>query len=99
MGGTFEVPNTANYDLFAVKLGDSSGNSPSVVLAYKHGNTIYGVGGWCGTETEYKELYFVSITFSGDTWTLVDAGVHDVYKSGSIGEGARLQLKEVIGVI
>ena len=99
MGDTFDVPNTANYDLFAVKLGDSSGNSPSVVLAYKHGNTIYGVGGWCGTETAYKQLYFVSITFSGDTWTLVDAGVQDVYTSGGIGAGTRLQLKEVIGVI
>ena len=99
MGGTFDVPNTANYDLFAIKLGSSSGNSPSVVLAYKHGNTIYGVGGWCGTETAYKQLYFVSITFSGDTWTLVDAGVQDVYTSGGIGAGTRLQLKEVIGVI
>ena len=71
----------------------------AVVLAYKHGNTIYGVGGWCGTETAYKQLYFVSITFSGDTWTLVDAGVQDVYTSGGIGAGTRLQLKEVIGVI
>ena len=93
------VPDTANYDLFAIKLGTSSGDCPSVVLAYKHGNTIYGVGGWCGTETEYKELYFVSITFSGDIWTLVDAGVHDVTIGGNISAGTRLQLKEVIGVI
>ena len=101
VGESFELPETftSRYDLFAIKLGTDSGKSPSVVLAYKYGSTIYGVGGWCGTNTETKELYFVSITKSGDTWTLVDAGVHDVLIGGSISTGTRLQLKEVIGVI
>ena len=90
---------TSRYDLFAIRLGTDSDKSPATVLAYKQGNTIYGVGGWCGTETLYKELYFVSITISGDTWTLVDAGLHDVYESGGLSDSTRLQLKEVIGVI
>ncbi len=99
VGSTFTVPKTSYYDLFAIKLQDSNGGNSPVVLAYKYGNTIYGVGGWCGTETLYKELYFVSATFSGNTWTLVDAGLHDVYESGGLSDSTRLQLKEVIGVI
>ena len=99
VGSTCAVKNTSYYDLFAVRLGDSSGTSTTVVLAYKVGNTIRGVGGWCGTATEQKQIFFLSATFSGDTWTIVDAGVHNVPMSGGVSEGTRLQVKEVIGVI
>lgn len=99
VGSTCAVKNTSYYDLFAVRLGNSSGTSTTVVLAYKVGNTIRGVGGWCGTATEQKQIFFLSATFSGDTWTIVDAGVHNVPMSGGVSEGTRLQVKEVIGVI
>ncbi len=98
-GSTFTVPNTANYDLFAVKLGGSTNTENTVVLAYKNGNTINGVGGWAGTSTLAKQLFFLSATFNGDTWTLVDARKQGIYNSGSIESGTALNIKEVVGVI
>lgn len=98
-GDSFTVRNTANYDLFAVKLGDSSGTEDTVVLAYKNGNTINGVGGWAGTASLAKEMFFVSATFSGTTWTLVDARKQGIYNAGSITTGTALNVKEIIGVI
>lgn len=99
-GNTCTVPNTDRYDLFAIKLGDSATNTfDTVVLAYKTGNVVRGIGGWAGTETESKQLFFFSATISGNTWTLQDAGYHYVYIGGTVEEGIRLNLKEVIGVI
>lgn len=98
-GNSFTVNGTAMYDLFAIKLKDTSAVRPPVVLAYKYQNTIYGIGGWCGNSTENKELYFVSCNFDDDTWTLIDAGVHDVYSSGSLETGTKLSLCEVIGIV
>ena len=98
-GDTCTVPHTGRYDLFAVKLGDSTTTYDTVVLAYKTGNTVRGVGGWAGTATESKQLFFFSAAVSGDTWTLEDAGFHYVYIGGTVEEGIRLNLKEVIGVI
>lgn len=98
-GSTFTVPNTANYDLFAVKLGDSTNTENTVVLAYKNGNTINGVGGWAGTASLAKELFFLSATFNGDTWTVVDARKQGIYNSASITTGTALNVKEVVGVI
>jgi len=105
VGGSFSVgttgtlANTHLYDLFAVRLGDDGNTSQTVVLAYKVGGVIRGVGGWAGTSTDAKQLYFFSASFSGDTWTVQDAGVHTVNYSGGIGAGTRLQVKEVIGII
>lgn len=96
---TIGAEEAAKYDVFAIKLGDDSGTSDTVVLAYKTGSAIRGVGGWAGTSTDAKQLYFFSATFSGDTWTVQDAGVHVVNYGGGIEAGTRLHLKEVIGVI
>lgn len=98
-GSTFTVPKTANYDLFAVKLGDSTNTENTVVLAYKNSNTINGVGGWAGTASLAKELFFLSATFTGDTWSLVDARKQGIYNAGSITTGTALNVKEVVGVI
>lgn len=98
-GSTFDVPLTKNYDLFAVKLGAADSTEDTVVLAYKNGNTINGVGGWAGTVSLAKELFFVSATFSGTTWTLVDARKQGIYNAGSITTGTALNVKEIVGVI
>lgn len=99
MGNTCTVPNTDLYDLFAIKLWDGYTTYDTMVLAYKTGNVVRGVGGWAGTATESKQLFFFSATVSGDTWKLEDAGFHYVYIGGTVEEGIRLNLKEVIGVI
>lgn len=99
MGNSCTVPKTEFYDLFAVKLGDSSTTYDTVVLAYKTGKVVRGVGGWAGTATESKQLYFFSATISGDTWTVEDAGVHNVYIGGGVEEGTRLNLKSITGII
>ena len=98
-GNTCSVPNTDRYDLFAIKLGDASKIYDTVVLAYKTGNVVRGVGGWAGTETESKQLFFLSATVSGNKWTLEDAGYHYVYIGGTVEEGIRLNLREIIGII
>lgn len=98
-GNTFEVPLTKHYDLFAVKLGVADSTEDTVVLAYKNGNTINGVGGWAGTASLAKELFFLSATFEGTTWTVVDARKQGVYNAGSITTGTALNVKEVVGVI
>lgn len=99
VGSSFSVPGTGNFDLFAVRLGDSANTFQTVVLAYKVGNVIRGVGGWSGTSSDYKELYFVSVTFSGDTWTLQDATMHDIYSGGGMSSATTLSIKQVIGII
>lgn len=91
---SFTVPNTADYDLFAIRLGDDL-----AVLAYKVGNKIYGTSGWAGTPDIPKELYFVSINFSGNTWTLVDACKQAMTAGGGLGTATSLSLTQVIGVI
>ena len=98
-GSTFDVPLTKHFDLFAIKLGTADSTEDTVVLAYKNGNTINGVGGWAGTASLSKELFFVSATFSGTTWTLVDARKQGIYNAGSITSGTALNVKEIIGVI
>lgn len=98
-GSTFDVPLTKNYDLFAVKLGTTDATEDTVVLAYKNGNTINGVGGWAGTSSLAKEWFFVSATFDGTTWTLVDARKQGIYNTGNITSGTALNVKEVVGVI
>ena len=98
-GETAEVPLTSFYDLFAIRLGNADNTYQTVCLAYKVGNVIRGVGGWSGTSSHSKELYFFSATFSGDTWTLEDAGVHTVKLAGTIEAGTQLNLKSVIGII
>ncbi len=99
MGNSCTVPKTEYYDLFAVKLGDSSATYNTVVLAYKTGIYVRGVGGWAGTATESKQLYFFSAKIDGDTWTVEDAGVHNVYIGGGVEEGTRLHLKSITGII
>ena len=98
-GNTFTVKYTGDYDLFAVKLGTADSTENTVVLAYKNGNTINGVGGWAGTASLAKELFFLSATFSENTWTLVDARKQGIYNSASITTGTALNVKEVVGVI
>lgn len=99
VGDSCTVENTDDFDLFAIRLGTDSTTQLTTVLAYKNGNTVRGVGGWAGTSTEYKQLQFFSATVSGNVWTLEDAGIHDIYSSGGIGAGTRMQLKQVVGVI
>lgn len=103
-GNTFDVPLTKNYDLFAVKLGTADSTEDTVVLAYKNGNTINGVGGWAGTASLSKELFFLSATFESinrydATWTVVDARKQGIYNAGSITSGTALNVKEVVGII
>ena len=95
---TFTVPNTADYDLFAVRLGTSTTTDNTVLLAYKVGNTIRGVGGWSGDAAQNIKLMFLSATFSGDTWTLVDATSKEL-AGNSVGSAVKLNVKEVVGVI
>jgi hypothetical protein len=97
-GSTFEVPNTEHYDLFAVKLGTSTTTDNTVVMAYKVGNTIRGVGGWSGDATQNIKLMFLSATFSGNTWTLQDATSKEL-AGNSVGSAVNLNVKEVVGVI
>lgn len=100
IGGTCSVPGTSYYDLFAVRLGTSSSDISSVVvLAYKVGSDIRGVGGWAGTDSLNKELYLMTATCSGDTWTLVDAGRHDVYSYGGVSSDTELVIREIRGII
>lgn len=98
IGSTFTVPNTADYDLFAVRLGTSSTTENTVVLAYKVGNTIRGVGGWSGDATQHIKMFFLSATFSGNTWTVVDTTSKELIGT-SVGSSAKLNVKEVVGVI
>lgn len=93
------VPNTANYDLFAIYLGDGTTAEITPVLCYKNGNNIRGCGARAGTTTEHKELHFFEAAISGNTWTVSDAGKHSVYMSGGISDGTRLKLMKVVGVI
>ena len=97
--GSFLVPDTDKYDLFAVQLGDGTNTFKETILAYKNGSTICGVGGWSGTADEYKTLHFVSFTFAEDTWTLEDCGYHYVYPGGGVSEGTKAQVHRIYGVI
>ena len=97
-GSTFTVENTADYDLFAVRLGTSSTTENTVVMAYKVGDTIRGVGGWSGDATQNIKLFFLSATFSGNTWTVVDATSKELAGT-SVGSAVKLNVKEVVGVI
>lgn len=99
VGGSITVSNTADYDLFAIKLGTSSETYDTIVLGYKSGNVIHGVGGFAGSSEWYKRLYYVTITFSGTTWTLVDACRHSITTEGVIGVSETLSIKEIRGVI
>ena len=97
-GSTFTAENTADYDLFAVRLGTSSTTENTVVMAYKVGNAIRGVGGWSGDATQNIKLFFLSATFSGNTWTVVDATSKELAGT-SVGSAVKLNVKEVVGVI
>jgi hypothetical protein len=97
--GNFTVPNTANYSLFAIKIGNGVEIRPGVILAYKYGNTIHGVGGWGGAGAELKAEYWVTITFDGDTWNLQNCSYNYVYGEGYISGTEGLAVREVIGVI
>ena len=104
VGDTFTVTNSPAYDLFAVKLGTADSTEDTVVLAYKSDATaargsINGVGGWAGTASLAKELFFLSVTYLMDQWTLVDARKQGIYNAGSITTGTALNVKEIIGVI
>ena len=99
-----DVPFTKYYDVFAVKLGAANSTEDTVVLAYKNGNTINGVGGWAGTASLAKELFFLSATFEMNgrydaKWTIVDARKQGIYNAGSITTGTALNVKEIVGVI
>lgn len=98
-GSSFNVPDTGNYDLFAIRLGDENNADLVAVLAYKVGDTIRGVGGWAGDSTTPKVLYFVSAVFAADKWILVDANKQSISASGSVGSATSLCIKEVIGII
>ena len=99
MGNSCTVPNTSKFDLFAVQMWGNDNPGNATVLAYKIGNTVRGIGGWAGTVTESKQIYFFSATIDGDTWTVEDAGVHNVYFDGGIAAGVRMQLRSVTGII
>ena len=99
-----DVPFTKYYDVFAVKLGTANSTEDTVVLAYKNGNTINGVGGWAGTASLAKELFFLSAAFEMNgrydaKWTIVDARKQGIYNAGSITTGTALNVKEIVGVI
>ena len=103
-GSVIDVPCTKYYDVFAVKLGTADSTEDTVVLAYKNGNTINGVGGWAGTASLAKELLFLSATFEKNgrydaKWTIVDARKQGIYNAGSITSGTALNVKEIVGVI
>lgn len=98
----FSVPNTSNYDLFAILLGNDSGATAIAVLSYKISGVIRGVGGWCGTRGENaysRQLFYVSATHDGDTWMLVDAGYNNISTDGVLSAGVRLKIKKIIGII
>lgn len=100
-GDVITVPNTADYDLFAIRLGTEDAIYNQTILAYKSSGSsqISGVGGWAGTETAYKSLDFVTFTFEDDTWTLRDSGFHYVYSEGGTSAGTRSVVKEIRGII
>ena len=99
VGATITVPNTSDYDLFAIRLGDDGGTYTQSVLAYKSGNEISGVGGWSGTASKSKDLQFVTFTANGNSWHLEDCEYHYVYSDGSLSARTRVNVREIYGVI
>lgn len=57
---------------------------PTLCLRINGADVLGGVGGWAGDPSTPKEVSFVYITYSGDTWTLVDANKQSITASGSI---------------
>ncbi|MGM9669716.1 MAG: phage tail protein [Faecousia sp.] len=98
-GNTCNVSGADDYELFAIRLGSSTATKETVILAVKQGSVVRGIGGWCGTSINKREIYYVSCSISGDTWTLEDAGYNAISESGTMGSGIRLALKEVLGLI
>jgi len=99
IGGTITVPNTANYDLFAIHLGDSSGAFSQTILAYKSGTQVSGVGGWSGTSVDNKALHFVTFTANGNSWYLEDCRYHEIFPAGTVQSGVTAQVREIYGVL
>ena len=96
--GTASVSNTADYDLFAVYLGDGTTVEGTAVLCYKTGSDVRGIGGRAGTSSTYRQLHFFEATISGNTWTVKDAKKQSVY-DGSLASSESMKLMKVVGVI
>ena len=99
VGATITVENTADYDLFAIRLGDDGGTYTQTVLAYKSGSEISGIGGWSGTASKYKDIQFVTFTVTGNSWYLEDCGYHYVYSGGGTSAGTKVSVREIYGII
>ena len=98
-GLSFTVNNTADYDLFMIWTGNADSFGKCAILAYKVDDVIRGIGGWAGSSSAEKELYFVSATFSGDTWTLLDCNKQSISANGTVGVEEALWVRKVIGII
>lgn len=99
MGNTLEVPDTALYDLFVVLLGNSDSILPGVVFVYKHGDTLYGAGGWGGSTEYYKDAMYFTATFVENTWSYIYGSKHSITMSGTWHSGTKLHIREIIGII
>lgn len=98
-GHSFTVPNTSDYDLFAIYLGTDDITYATPILAYKTDNTVRGIGGWAGNPSQKNDLCFVSCTIDGNSWTLLEASKHSIADSGVMDELVQYNIKKIVGII
>lgn len=97
VGSTFTVPNTTDYDLFAIYYGTEETVFAPVVLAYKSAGYVSGSGGYADANYTYTPLFSAEI--SGNNWTL--KGMTEQYTSRSSGSTNTTDyfVRRVIGIV
>lgn len=97
VGSTFIVPDTADYDLFAIQYGTEDTVFTPVVLAYKSAGYVSGSGGYASADYTYTPMFSAEI--SGNNWTL--SGMIEQYTSRSSGSVSTTDyyVRRVIGIV
>ena len=104
--GSITLPTQATkYAVFRISFGDDSSTFNTEIIATKRGSasdTVRGIGGYRPTTNGALQIYDVSFTISGNTWTLVTATRNDFNLNTSSGNitGYRTAgyIKQIIGV-
>lgn len=96
--GKFTVPNTSDYDLFAIQFGTQDAVYANTVLMYKKGDIVSGTGGYA--DANYNYMFFCSASISGDEWTLTGMSGQRTSRSDfTTGSSSGFYLRRVIGII